>query len=86
MKRQAGQSALWAFALMLAGVLALAAVPGLERAHGAADLRIETPYVRVTIPGRPAAGYLKIHNPAATPDVLVSASSPMAGRIEMHTI
>ena len=85
MTAQQEKSAHWVFVLMFAGVLALAAILRFESAHGAPELKIETPYARVTIPGRPAAGYLKIHNSGAAPDALVSASSPMAERVELHT-
>lgn len=48
-------------------------------------LTVENPYVRVTIPGRPAAGYIVIKNASGKADAVVSANSPKAERIELHT-
>ena len=50
------------------------------------DLSIEKPWARMTIGSRPAAGYMKIHNMGDQADKVVSASSPMAERIELHTM
>lgn len=50
------------------------------------DLSIEKPWARMTIKSRPAAGYMKIHNMGDQADKVVSASSPMAERIELHTM
>lgn len=49
------------------------------------DLKISEPWIRVTIPGRPAAGYFHVHNMGGDADRVVSASSPSAKRIELHT-
>lgn len=49
------------------------------------DLKIDHPHARVTIPGRPAAGYMMIHNTGDKDDAVISASSPMADKIELHT-
>lgn len=37
------------------------------------------------VPGRPAAGYLTLTG-GAKPDRLIGVSSPLAGRIEMHSV
>ncbi|NND49022.1 MAG: copper chaperone PCu(A)C [Rhizobiales bacterium] len=48
-------------------------------------LSIDHPWARVTIANRPAAGYMKIINHGDEPDRVVSASSPLADRVELHT-
>ncbi len=49
------------------------------------NLLIDHPTVRLTIPGRPGAGFMMVHNMGDTPDRIISASSPAAKRIEIHT-
>ena len=50
-----------------------------------AQVTIEKPWVRATAPGaRVGGGYLVIRNPGAAADRLVGASSPAAGRVELH--
>ena len=50
-----------------------------------AQLQIEKPWVRATAPGaQVAGGYLVIRNQGAAADRLVSASSPMAAKVELH--
>ena len=51
----------------------------------AGSVMVRDAWARVTIPDRPAAGYMQIHNMGAEADRLVSASSPMADRVELHT-
>lgn len=51
------------------------------------DLTIEKAGARAMLPGQPAGGgYLTIVNEGAAPDRLVSASSPAAGKVEIHTM
>ncbi len=48
-------------------------------------VRIESPWTRATPPGASTgAGFLTAHNANAQADRLISASSPMAGRTELH--
>jgi periplasmic copper chaperone A len=47
-------------------------------------LEIDRPWLRVTIPGRPAAGYVIVTNKGKA-DRITAVSSPLAGRIEIHT-
>jgi copper(I)-binding protein len=49
----------------------------------AGSLEISGATARFTIPGRPGAAFMKIKNSGDT-DRLVSASSPIAGRVEIH--
>jgi copper(I)-binding protein len=48
-------------------------------------LRIVNPWTRAAGQGMQGGGFLIIRNTAAEPDKLVSASSPAAGRMELHT-
>ena len=51
------------------------------------DLHIGHPYARATAPGQPAAGaYIGLTNNGKTADKLVSASSPAAKTVEIHTM
>lgn len=49
------------------------------------SLMIDHPFARANIPERPAAAYAKIMNMGSEDDRLVAASSPAAGRVELHT-
>jgi len=78
------------FQFLTATILAMATILNViitatnaqEYQHG--KLKIDHPWARVTIPGRPAAGYMIVHNQGDA-DKIISASSPAANRIEMHT-
>jgi periplasmic copper chaperone A len=49
------------------------------------QVEIEKPWIRATAPGaKVAAGYMTVRNRSASPDRLVGASSPAAGRVETH--
>ncbi|MBX9752631.1 MAG: copper chaperone PCu(A)C [Roseococcus sp.] len=48
-------------------------------------LRIVNPWTRAAGQGMQGGGFLTIRNTGATPDRLVGASSPAAGRLELHT-
>lgn len=48
-------------------------------------LRIEAPWTRAALEGRQGAGFLVIRNGGAAADRLVAATSPVAGRVELHT-
>jgi copper(I)-binding protein len=50
-----------------------------------AQMQIERPWARATAPGaQVAGGYLVIRNQGAAADRLVSASSPVAAKVELH--
>lgn len=63
-------------------------------AHGAAsdaatagDLAVADGWARAMLPGQPAGGgYLTITNDGAEADRLIGASSPVAGKVEVHTM
>ncbi len=64
-------------AVLVAGVLLSFSV--------SAQIRIEQSWARATAPGaRVAGGYMLIRNGGAAPDRLVAASSPAAGKVELH--
>ena len=51
----------------------------------AAEIEVRDAWSRATAPGaKVAAGYMEIRNSGAQPDRLVSASSPLAKRVELH--
>lgn len=73
----------------------LAAETGGHGSHGAAapqavaagDLSITGGWARAMLPGQPAGGgYLTVTNSGQTADKLVSAASPNAGKVEVHTM
>jgi hypothetical protein len=50
-----------------------------------AQVEISNPWSRATPPGaKIAVGYMTIENKSAAPDRLVSASSPLAAKVETH--
>ena len=51
----------------------------------AGDLAITQPWSRAAVQGGQGAGYLTIANRGSAPDRLLSAASPAAGRMELHT-
>jgi copper(I)-binding protein len=49
------------------------------------SVQIENAYTRSTVPGQMAAGgFMKIENKGSGPDQLISASSPVAGEVQLH--
>jgi len=49
------------------------------------DLTVEAPRARIIMASRPGAAYMEIHNAGGEDDRLVSASSPVTERVELHT-
>jgi copper(I)-binding protein len=66
----------------LLAALLLPAAPALAQAPA---ITLENPWTRAAGQGAQGAGYLVIRNAGATPDRLVAAASPAAGRMELHT-
>lgn len=65
--------------IFIAAAVLLAAFPA------AAQVTIDKPWARATAPGaQVAGGYLLIRNAGTGGDRLVAASSPVAGRVELH--
>jgi hypothetical protein len=74
--------------LIRAGLAALLlAAPAGAAAHDtrAGALTIDHPWARVVLADRPAAGYMTITNAGTEADRLISASSPLADRVGLHT-
>jgi len=71
----------------IAAVAALTAsltIPATAHEFEAGDLMIDHPWSRPTIPNRPAAAYLTIHNSGAEADRLVRALSSAFTDVELH--
>jgi len=69
--------------VLIAGLLLSAA--SFVHSQQKGDLEIREPWSRATAPGaRVAAGYLEIRNTGAQPDRLLSASTSVAQRVELH--
>ena len=50
-----------------------------------AQIQLEKPWLRATAPGaKVGGGYMLIRNQGAAADKLVAASSPAAGKVELH--
>ena len=70
--------------LLLAALL-MAALPAFAHSYEKGDLQIRHPWARATPPGTTVgAGYLEIRNNGKQADRLLSATSSVARRIEMH--
>jgi copper(I)-binding protein len=70
--------------LILAMVLSLATAV-FAHTHEKGDIQIRHPWARATPPGaKVGAGYLEIRNNGSQPDRLLSASTSVAKRVEMH--
>ena len=66
-------------------VLVFLAATVFAHSHEKGDLQIRHPWSRATPPGaKVAAGYLEIRNNGQQPDRLLSASTPVAKKVEMH--
>ena len=74
-------------AIILTILTALALTPGVGIIHAqsTSPISIEKPFSRATPAGaKVGAGYMTITNKSATADRLLSASSPVAGKVEIH--
>ena len=66
-------------------LLVLAASVVLGHSHEKGDIQVRHPWARATPPGTTvAAGYLEIRNNGKEADRLLSASTPVAKRVELH--
>jgi periplasmic copper chaperone A len=71
--------------ILLAAILAMGAHAALAHEYKKGSLEIKHPWARATPKGAAVAGgYLTIVNTGANADRLVSFSSPVAGRFEIH--
>lgn len=72
--------------LLLTGAVAAALLaPAAAHEFKAGALKLDHPWTRATA-GTVGAGYVTIVNTGKTGDQLVSASSPVAGKTEIHTM
>ncbi len=69
---------------VIAGLFAFQA-SAMEMEFKAGDVMLKAPWARVTLPGRPGAAYVHVHNMGKEADKIISASSPNAERVELHT-
>lgn len=60
----------------------------MDRAMGqVADLALSNGFVFATLPNQPVgAGFVTFENTGSAPDRLIAASSPMAGKVEIHSM
>lgn len=71
--------------LAAAALLVLLATQAFAHVHEKGDIQVRHPWSRATPPGaKVAVGYMEIRNRAAQPDRLLSASTAVAKRVEMH--
>lgn len=69
---------------LLSAAFALSAGAVAHEFH-AGGIHIEHPWARATPPGAPnGAGYLVIENRGGQPEQLISATSPVAAKVELH--
>lgn len=74
-------------ALAASLTLAVAVLPAQAHDYKLGSLRIEHPWTRATPPGAPTGGaFLTIENEGNEPDTLTGAASPIADRVELHTM
>lgn len=72
---------------LVLAALVVASAPLHARDFSAGKLAIEQPTARPTRPGQPGgAAYVSIENRGSASDRLVGASSPVAGKTELHTM
>jgi periplasmic copper chaperone A len=72
------------FALVAASLVLISSIANAND-YKAGALEIDSPWSRATPKGaKVAAGYMTIKNTGTTPDRLVSASTPVADKIEIH--
>jgi len=69
---------------LLTAAITLAALPALAHGYTAGDVAIGHPWSRAAPAGRTGAAYMTLRTTGAA-DRLLSASSPVAARVELHT-
>lgn len=71
--------------LLLASPILMLASPGMAHDYNAGDLRIDHPWSRAAGANANGAGFMTIQNTGTEPDRLISASTPAARVVELHT-
>jgi copper(I)-binding protein len=75
------------FGVLAASLVALSAGAAYADDYKVGALEIDNPWSRAVPKGaKVAAGYMTIKNTGTEPDRLVSVSSPVAGKLEIHEI
>ena len=73
--------------LATAALLAIASLSQAQQHYTAGDIHVFDAYARPTVSHQPTAGaYVGLENMGKQPDRLISASSPAAKRVEIHTM
>ncbi len=70
---------------LLAAAAALAALPAAAHDATAGDIAIGHPWSRAAGANGTGAGFMTLHNGGTQPDRLLSAASPVARQVELHT-
>jgi copper(I)-binding protein len=70
---------------LLAAVPALLALPAAAQDFTAGDIRIGRPWTRAAGQNGNGGGFMRLTNGGAQPDRLISAASPIARVVELHT-
>ncbi|MGH8689971.1 MAG: copper chaperone PCu(A)C [Burkholderiales bacterium] len=66
-------------------LLVLLATQTFAHSHEKGDIQVRHPWSRATPPGaKVAVGYMEIRNRGSQPDRLLSVSTPVAKRVELH--
>jgi periplasmic copper chaperone A len=71
---------------LLAALLAALASPASAQEARAGDLAVQRPWTRAAGQGATGAGFLSVSNRGAAADRLLSASTPAARAVELHTM
>jgi hypothetical protein len=71
---------------LLAGLTALFALPAAAHDYAAGDIAIGHPWTRAAGINGNGAGFLNLRNGGAQPDRLLSAATPAARVVELHTM
>lgn len=71
---------------LLAAIALLLALPASAQERRAGDIVIDRPWSRAAGANATGGGFLTIRNTGTAPDRLLSASSPVARRVELHSM
>lgn len=75
------------FTYIITAAFLLAAAPALAEDTKAGDITIEEAWTRATPPGAEVGGaYLTLSNEGESDDRLLSATTPIAGQVEIHSM
>ncbi len=73
--------------LSFAALTMLISASSMAHDYRAGDIYVDHPYARATVAGQTSGGaYLTLENKGSSADTLVSATSPAAASVEIHTM